>query len=134
MTKPELEQRLEELEEQLSLVNEENSSLKETISKLEQEKRNLVSANSSNASKYVSAKDENLRLKKRLEELEQQPNSNNEQAKLLQEQLNKERQVSTKQLMALYNFTKRLLDQQSNTHNLNVQLFDFVVKDIESYK
>jgi len=139
MTKPELEIKLQELENKLSLVNEEKASLKEEVFKLEREKRNLVSANSDNASKYVSAKDERDKLKKENEDLkhkirslEQQPKPDPD-TKLLAE-LENERRVSTEQIKKLHDFTRELLAQQGSTYNSNVKLFNYVVKDIESYQ
>ena len=125
MTKAEL---LEELESAMLQIGEANK----IITNLEQEKNNLASANSDNASKYVSVRDENIKLKKEKEELLLKIKNPELPDKTLLAELEKERQVSTEQIRKLHDFVRNLLSQQGNVHNSNVQLFGYIVNDIQS--
>lgn len=144
MTKLELEARVQELENELSLAHETITAKDEIIENLEIEKRNLASANSENASKYVSAKDENYRLKKELEEarnrvrvLESQSKPTHEpvNSKELEEtikNLDKEVILRNQHILKQNAFISRFIDTLKNVVDSNQEHYSFLVKEIEN--
>ena len=173
MTKPELELKVEELEkqveeasmkrvdafsklqEELSLAKEDNEKLLESIKKqnelitrLEQEKRNLSSANSDNAAKCAKANDEVNKLKaemhnaceeiKNLKSKLQQPVPDYQ---ALQKEVEIRQQaeiIRTRQLEEMLDFAKNLIDSQAQELAVAKYHLDNVTKifnaQLEVYK
>ena len=152
MTKPELELQVEEL----SLAKEDNEKLLESIKKqnelitrLEQEKRNLASANSDNASKCAKANDEVNKLKMEMHnsyeeiknlksKLEQKPVPDYQ---ALQKEVEIRQQaeiIRTRQLEEMLDFAKNLIDSQAQELAVAKYHLDNVTKifnaQLEVYK
>ena len=174
MTKPELELKVEELEkqveeasmkrvdafsklqEELSLAKEDNEKLLESIKKqnelitrLEQEKRNLSSANSDNAAKCAKANDEvnklkiethnaNEEIKNLKSKLEQKATPNYEDLQKEVEIRQQAEKIRTRQLEEMLDFAKSLIDSQAQELTVAKYHLDNITKifntQLEVYK